>query len=192
MGVDISGLNPVVVSERPDYPINWDDATEVEKEAYWQAIDNYKAENPGIYFCANWWSWRPIHILCDIVSRENNLRINTAGWGENSGYGLKNPKKCEQLADALENHINNFLGENLKENDDTIYVCMGSWCTDQGGFLPREVDEKLEQDYPFGTILFNGIVLEDGTVVYPSHGSSLGHIKNWIAFLRTCGGFQIY
>jgi hypothetical protein len=192
MGVDISGLNPVVVSERPDYPTNWNDATDVEKEAYWQAIDNYKAENPGIYFCANWWSWRPIHILCDIVSKENNLRINTTGWGENSGYGLKNPKKCEQLADALENHINNFLGDKLKEDDDTIYVCMGSWCTDEGGFLPREVDEKLEQDYPFGTMLFNGIVLEDGSVVYPSHGSSLGHIKNWIAFLRTCGGFQIY
>jgi hypothetical protein len=192
MGVDISGINPVVVSQCPDYPINWDNATQIEKEAYWKAVDEYKAENPGIYFSANWWSWRPIHMLCDLVSKKNNLRINTRGWGENSGYGLKNPQKCEELADALESHISNYLEEFLRDDNDRIYLCMGSWCTDEGKFLPQDVDDKLQQDYPLGTILYNGIVLEDGSVVYPSHGTSLGHLCNWIAFLRNCGGFEIY
>lgn len=191
MGVDISGLNPVIVSTRPQ-SIDYATSTEEQKEAYWDALDKYNEENPGIYFRSNWWGWRPIHMLCDIVSRKHQLRINTTGWGENSGYGLRSPKKCEDLANALEDHIKTFLTEELKDDDDRMYLCMGSWSTDQGKFLPQEVDDKLQEQYPFGTVLFNGVVLEDGTVAYPSHGSSLGHLKNWIAFLRNCGGFEIY
>lgn len=191
MGVDISGLNPVIVSTRPQ-SIDYATSTEEQKEAYWDALDKYNEENPGIYFRSNWWGWRPIHMLCDIVSRKHQLRINTTGWGENSGYGLRSPKKCEDLANALEDHIKTFLTEELKDDDDRMYLCMGSWSTDQGKFLPQEVDDKLQEQYPFGTVLFNGVVLKDGTVAYPSHGSSLGHLKNWIAFLRNCGGFEIY
>lgn len=192
MGVDISGLNPVIVSERPDYITNWDDATDEQREAYWEAIHKYKEENPGVYFSASWWSWRPIQALCDMVSRKYKLRVNTNGWGENSGYGLRSPKKCEELADAIEKHLAEVHSEHLKEDDDRVYLCLGSWCTDDGKFLAKETDTKLEEDYPFGTVLFNGVVLEDGTVAYPSHCSSLGQFKSWIAFLRNCGGFEIY
>jgi hypothetical protein len=191
MGVDISGLNPTILSERPA-SINYEKATEAEKETYWEALDKWRDENPGEYFASNWWGWRPIHMLCEIVSRKYQLRINTNGWGENSGYGLRSPKKCEELANALEDHINTHLTEGLKEDNDRIYLCMGSWCTDEGKFLNREVDDKLQEQYPFGSVLFNGVVLEDGTVAYPSHGTSLEHLKNWIAFLRNCGGFEIY
>lgn len=191
MGVDISGLNPVIVSTRPDR-IDYKNATEEQKEEYWEAIDKYHAENPGEYFQSNWWGWRPIHMLCDIVSSEYKLRINTKGWGENSGYGLKSPKKCEELADAIEKHVAKTLTDQLKEENDRIYICMGCWCTDEGKFLPTEIDEKLQEQYPFGTVLFNGIVLEDGMIVYPSHSTSLKRIKEWTAFLRNCGGFEIY
>lgn len=191
MGVDISGLNPTILSERPA-SIDYEKATEAEKETYWEALDKWRDENPGEYFRSNWWGWRPIHMLCEIVSRKYQLRINTNRWGENSGYGLKSPKKCEDLANALEDHINTHLTEELKEDSDRFYLCMGSWCTDEGKFLPSEVDDKLQEQYPFGTVLFSGVVLQDGTVAYPSHGSSLRHVKNWIAFLKNCGGFEIY
>lgn len=191
MGVDISGLNPVIVSQRPE-SIDYDTATEEQKQTYWEALDKYNEENPGVYFRSNWWGWRPIHALCDMVSRKYKLRINTTGWGENSGYGLKNPEKCEELADAIEKHLAEVHSEHLKEEDDRIYLCLGSWCTDDGKFLPGNLDEKLQEEYAFGTVLFNGVVLEDGTVAYPSHSTSLGHLKNWIAFLRNCGGFEIY
>ena len=191
MGVDISGLNPTILSERPER-IDFEKATETERETYWEAVNKWQEENPGEYFASNWWAWRPIHMLCEIVSRKYQLRVNTNGWGENSGYGLRSPKKCEELANALEDHINTHLTEGLKEDNDRIYLCMGSWCTDEGKFLSQEVDDKLQEQYPFGTVLFNGVVLEDGTVAYPSHGTSLGHLKNWIAFLKNCGGFEIY
>ena len=191
MGVDISGINPVIVSQRPEYP-DWSNTTDEQKESYWEAMSKYRAENPGEYFHSNWWGWRPIHMLCDIVSSKYKLRINTIGWGENSGYGLRNPKKCEELADAIEKHLAETLTDQLKEEDDRIYLCMGCWCTDDGKFLPSEIDDKLQEQYPFGTILFNGIVLEDGMIVYPSHSTSLHRIKEWTAFLRNCGGFEIY
>ena len=191
MGVDISGLNPTILSERPE-SIDFENVTDAERETYWEAVNKWKKENPGEYFASNWWAWRPIHMLCEIVSRKYQLRVNTNGWGENSGYGLRSPKKCEELANALEDHINTHLTEGLKEDNDRIYLCMGSWCTDEGKFLNREVDDKLQEQYPFGSVLFNGVVLEDGTVAYPSHGTSLEHLKNWIAFLRNCGGFEIY
>jgi hypothetical protein len=191
MGVDISGLNPTILSERPE-SIDFENVTDAEREIYWEAVNKWKEENPGEYFASNWWAWRPIHMLCEIVSRKYQLRVNTNGWGENSGYGLRSPKKCEELANALEDHINTHLTEGLKEDNDRIYLCMGSWCTDEGKFLNREVDDKLQEQYPFGSVLFNGVVLEDGTVAYPSHGTSLEHLKNWIAFLRNCGGFEIY
>jgi hypothetical protein len=191
MGVDISGLNPTILSERPE-SIDFENVTDAERETYWEAVNKWKEENPGEYFASNWWAWRPIHMLCEIVSRKYQLRVNTNGWGENSGYGLRSPKKCEELANALEDHINTHLTEGLKEDNDRIYLCMRSWCTDEGKFLSQEVDDKLQEQYPFGTVLFNGVVLEDGTVAYPSHGTSLEHLKNWIAFLRNCGGFEIY
>ena len=191
MGVDISGLNPTILSERPE-SIDFENVTDAEREIYWEAVNKWKEENPGEYFASNWWAWRPIHMLCEIVSRKYQLRVNTNGWGENSGYGLRSPKKCEELANALEDHINTHLTEGLKEDNDRIYLCMGSWCTDEGKFLSQEVDDKLQEQYPFGSVLFNGVVLEDGTVAYPSHGTSLEHLKNWIAFLRNCGGFEIY
>ena len=191
MGVDISGLNPTILSERPE-SIDFENVTDAEREIYWEAVNKWKEENPGEYFASNWWAWRPIHMLCEMVSRKYQLRVNTNGWGENSGYGLRSPKKCEELANALEDHINTHLTEGLKEDNDRIYLCMGSWCTDEGKFLNREVDDKLQEQYPFGSVLFNGVVLEDGTVAYPSHGTSLEHLKNWIAFLRNCGGFEIY
>jgi len=192
MGVDISGLNPITKSPRPEFIYNSDGMTEEEKKDYWDTLDKWQEENPGYYFRSSWWGWRPIHELCYTVSKKYKLRINTTGWGENSGYGLRSPKKCEELANAFEEHINTHLTEEFKDDDDRVYLCMGSWCTGEGKFLSQEVETKLDEQYPFGTILFNGVVLEDGTVAYPSHGSSLKHIKNWINFLRECGGFQIY
>ncbi len=39
--------------------------------------------------------------------------------------------------------------------------------------------------------MYNGVVDEDGQLVFPSHGVSLGHVREFIKFLRHCGGFEI-
>ena len=84
MGFDLYGLNPTENTERP--PIlskfkdndgwnNWKKMTEEDKDAYCKADTAHQEENPGIYFRANVWWWRPIWVFvcysCDFLSAKD-------------------------------------------------------------------------------------------------------------------------
>ena len=62
MGMDISGLNPKITGTEPVFPRNWDELSEKAQSFYWELKNDYERDNPGIYFRANIWSWRPIHL----------------------------------------------------------------------------------------------------------------------------------
>ena len=163
MGVDISGRNP-------------------------------KTEE-GDYFRSNWWGWRPIVILCQIADEKYKLKINFDCWGSNDGKGLRTQKQCDKLADALETMLSNDSGYNefMVDEDDRIQIVLGSWCeAGTGRFIGLEIDDELNEQYEYGTILYSPIVTKDGLVVESAHSCSLSHIKNFITFLRGCGGFKIW
>jgi hypothetical protein len=190
MGVDISGIAPQIVGERPK-ELNWDTATDYEKSQYFNAMDIFYSNNPGVYFRSNWWGWRPIHAIADMAIKLMELPLDTHLWGENSGGGLKNQEECDMLADAIEAFmmLNNA---NMHDEEDRFYLCLGGWGTADGSFIGPNRTEKLNQDYPIGTVLYNGVVAEDGTLVFPSHSAPLYHITNFVTFLRKCGGFEIW
>ena len=80
MGFDLHGERPTVKegTVRPK-EINWETATQNEKEIYWEAQDKFRAENPGDYFRANVWGWRPIwsfvcEVCPDILTEEDFKR----------------------------------------------------------------------------------------------------------------------
>ena len=107
MGMDVFGINPVIkeYSVKPDTP-DWTTATVAEKSVYFEAAQKYEAENPGVYFRANCWSWRPILDRIYQADHEYALGINKDTldrMGENSGAGLDNQEDCDRLAKALEN-----------------------------------------------------------------------------------------
>ena len=52
--------------------------------------------------------------------------------------------------------------------------------------------DVLNQQFEYGDILYGPVVAENGTMVESSHGTSLGRLKEWITFLRNCGGFKIW
>jgi len=189
MGVDIYGRNPQISSERPE--INYATASEADKKAYWEILDEWEEDNPGYYFRANWWSWRPIHMIADMAIKVADLPLNTDGWGENGGDGLETQEDCNLLADAMELFITLNTKE-MKEDDDRIYICLDSWVTQEGKFIDQEEEDKLNKAYPRGTIMYNSVVDENGRLVQSAHSSSLSHIKEFITFLRNCGGFQIF
>jgi hypothetical protein len=147
-----------------------------------------KSENS--YFRANCWSWRPIHAICDFSIIASDIAIDTKGWDTNDGNGLSTQEECNELADAIVSFLK--LNNNMCEFDDRIYLCLGSWCSADGGFLNDEDVIELKERYPFGTVLYNGVVSKTGALVFPSHSSSLDHIEEFITFLRTCGGFEIW
>lgn len=148
-----------------------------------------KSENS--YFRANCWSWRPIHAICDFSIMAADIAFDTKGWDTNSGHGLTTQEECNTLADAIESFLK-LNQENMHEFDDRIYLCLGSWCSFDGSFMNEEDENDLNSRYPFGTVLYNGVVSKNGAVVFPSHSSSLEHIEEFITFLRTCGGFEIW
>ena len=80
----------------------------------------------------------------------------------------------------------------MSDDDDRIYVCVGGWITQDGRFVDENESEKLSTTHPLGTVIYSGIVSDNGSLVFPSHSSSLSHIKQFITFLRNCGGFQIF
>lgn len=149
--------------------------------------------NEGDYFCSNWWGWRPILALSEAAMLNKKLKYDTSYWGSNDGKGLRTQKQCDKLADALELLISNNYNEYLTKDDDRIYICMGSWCEyGTGRFVPSEFTQSLNEQYEWGDILYSPVVAENGTMVESSYSTSLGRLKEWITFLRNCGGFQIW
>ena len=147
----------------------------------------------GDYFHANWWGWRPILAISEAAMLNSKLDYDTSYWGSNDGKGLRTQKQCDKLADAIELLISNNYNEYLAEDDDRIYIVMGSWCeAGTGKFIGSEREHILNQQFEYGDILYAPVVAENGTMVESSHGTSLGRLKQWITFLRSCGGFKIW
>lgn len=190
MGMDVYGKAPQTIGEKPERPENWDSLTEYDKDMYFNDVNLWESKNPGVYFRANCWSWRPIHAVCDFAIDITKLPFNTEGWGENSGFGLKTQEECDMLADAIGVYLT-LNNANMHDMDDTMYLCLGSWSTASGHFIGT-LEEELNETYPPGTILYRGVVTKDGTLAYPAHSCPLYHIQNFVTFLRKCGGFEIW
>lgn len=189
MGVDITGMNPIVRSPKPQ--MDWSSSpTDKEREAYWDILTEWEKENPGDYFRSNWWGWRPIVMMVGFANDDYDLGFDLEYWGSNDGAGLDNQEDCNKLADALEEIITTQT--QLEEDVDTIYLNLGSWTSMDGKFLGSEINEQLNEQYPNGTILYGSVVMDDGTLAQPSHSAPLRHVKKFISFLRECGGFEIW
>ena len=149
--------------------------------------------NEGDYFCSNWWGCRPIQAISEAAMLNSKLDYDTSNWGSNDGKGLRTQKQCDKLADAIELLISNNYNEYLTEDDDRIYIVMGSWCeAGTGRFIPSEDSLSLNEQYEYGDILYAPVVAENGVMVESSYSTSLGILKQWITFLRSCGGFKIW
>lgn len=151
--------------------------------------------NEGNYFGVNCWGWRPLNVLCEMASYDSKLKIDFSYWGSNDGKGLKTQKQCNELADAIDSLISNSFdfNENLMDDDDKVCVCMGSWCeAGTGRLVGSEKRIELDEQYEYGTIMFRPVVMSDGKLVEPSHSTSLYKIKEFITFLKGCGGFEIW
>ena len=68
MGFDLYGERPTVKTGtvKPK-EIDWDTTTDEEKKEYWKLQNKFREDNPGDYFRANVWGWRPIwNFVCEV------------------------------------------------------------------------------------------------------------------------------
>jgi len=188
MGMDIYGRNPQLKSNAPE--IDWTSANEEEQKAYFEHMNEFEKDNPGRYFRANLWSWRPIHMLIEHVNQFYNLGIDTSEYGTNSGAGLETQEECDDLANTLEYILQS--DENMEDEGDRVYLHLGMWVNEDGNFLRDEVSEALNSEYEMGTIMYTPVVTDKGEIVKPAWSTSKEHLEDFIKFLRHCGGFEIW
>lgn len=119
----------------------------------------------GKYFRADIWSWRVIHLLCDKAIVAADLPFSTQEWARNNGDGLAVQEHCDLLANALEGYL-----EQHPPNLQGVYA--------------YELGSLLERGPAFST---------DGPQCgpAPNHQAHIDHVRGWIGFLRSCGGFEI-
>ena len=196
MGMDISGINPKTTGTEPVFPSNWDELSEKAQSFYWELKSDYERDNPGIYFRANIWSWRPIHLAIVQANESLNLGIDDdtiEGMGHNSGAGLKTQAECTDLAHALE-----ILADGMEEDGVTQFgFAFGYWNYRDGSIIVSEKDtEALNNKYPYGKMLTDmpvKLATGDKTKdVWPAHVTQVEHFREFIKFLRHCGGFEIW
>jgi len=186
MGMDIYGINPRTAEGKPTEPN--ENATSEERAKYLNSLWEWN-ENSGHYFRANFWSWVAILSICEITIDIFKLPLDTKGWASNSGYGLKTQEDCEILASAIEAFF--MLNKNMKDDDDSIHIVTQLWTDSNGKFLPEKTSKKLTDTYKLGQILYNKVVLEDGTIARPCCYTNKSHVLSFVKFLRSCGGFEI-
>lgn len=141
------------------------------------------ADDDGDYFRANVWSWRPILSMIELANEMAGKTLldqeTLDSMGHNDGAGLNTQGECEFLAQLLQQLVT------PKNLSDAGFVVDGEeinypiWdkekdlVTDAEGLLKRadEVDD-----------------LENYKSAY---GTTFDHVKQFIKFLRSCGGFEV-
>jgi len=121
----------------------------------------------GKYFRASVWSWRPIHdIICELCSDLFDQEMLDS-LGYNDGNGPETQEICTEMAVRFENWMeHNAEGRIIEQN---------AIRTDEHGrCLSQEDVEKNEKPS------FSPYRVEDD------------HLKEWIEFMRHCGGFQVH
>jgi len=108
MGYDLNGLNPQINIPAPDILSKfhdkdgwneWDKMNKTDKTIYFEADDKYRTANPGVYFRANVWFWRPIWTFvcysCDF------LTIKDCDKGGHNGGEVISKTKSKKIASRL-------------------------------------------------------------------------------------------
>jgi hypothetical protein len=125
-------------------------------------------------------------MLCDYLIIQKEYKISTEYWEASSGFGIDNQKDCDLLADE----IDIFIEKKFK--NDNFYVNLGKWVNIDGKFVSAETTEKLNKEYRHGFVLFSPLVTPDGELVVPIHKTTITELKEFVKFLRNCGGFKIW
>jgi len=123
----------------------------------------------GKTFRASIWSWPMVLAATKACAQRAGLAISFAGWDYNAGCGLRDPATCRALADAID-----------------------------AALLGRGDDERLESPMVRASSFTHMVVgalgarMADGKTVDESVGVEVRHLRRWVAFLRACGGFEIW
>ena len=198
MGFDLYGIKPKIKKGSYKPPVlDWNKSTEAEKKKDFELSNQYEADNVGVYFRNNVWWWRPLADLvcklCDhLTDKQKSFLQSNDGYEYSEATALKiadtleafvkspqakrteqEHKKAMKKADAHNKRVNNKL-DALRM--DAIAI------TNNKDIAPRDYPKDLKDKW-------DRIYAEhDHTASYPF---ALKNVKEFIKFLRECGGFTV-
>lgn len=119
----------------------------------------------GKYFRANVWSWRPLqHLMVEAGCHA------ARAWSLNDGLGLDTQEQCDLLAKQLEKY--------LKDHPEVEYS------------IPVPKQQTAEQAIlPTLGIDHHGVF---GRGNLSPYRINIEHVRSFITFLRSCGGFEVW
>ncbi len=134
----------------------------------------------GEYFRANIWAWPPIHNLivqlCSDLLDDETLH----GMVGNDDYGPNEAATCKEMANRFESWMeqnvegHGFVADAQGKSPDGMLLTGAAFVGPNRTLLTGEGSiEPIEKDTP--------------SPYYVSDG----HLKDWIEFLRHCGGFRV-
>jgi hypothetical protein len=120
----------------------------------------------GRYFRASVWSWRPIHALVARLCPDLLDAETLDGLGYNGGAGPQDQRTCTDMAARFDRWLEHHAGGHGLESDLRV--------TRDGRLVTAEeaADPDLETVSAYE-------VADD-------------HLKEWVEFLRHCGGFEVW
>ena len=206
MGYDLYGMNPQNNTVEPailtkfnneDGWVQWDKMTKTDKKIHFEAKDKYENDNPGEYFRANVWYWRPIwNFVCTACDDFMTDKDMDAGCS-NSGDII-----CKTKAIRIAQRLNKLEKQGIiKEWEDAMLIpfnkaqknnekVRSEMAAFQKLMKKKHGDDIIPAKYPKEDYVEweKLYAKEDWAGSYPPSRESIIRFGN---FCRQSGGFQV-
>ena len=198
MGMDVYGVNPTVrVGTKKPAEVDFQKTSDAQLKKYFKQVEEFEDRNPGIYFRNNCWWWRPLANFiiekCDWLTQEQKERLH-----DNSGFEFSQ-HEAGTIADTLQKMVDAGTAAEREEVNKRERAVAAEWnkgINAQQDKLEKEViketgDAKIvPYDYPEPfKKKWDDLQKEmDNRASYPFKEAN---VKEFICFLRECGGFQV-
>jgi len=200
MGMDVYGLCPTVHigTKKPERPKDLHEgASEEVVKKYFKEEDEYENKNPGVYFRNNCWWWRPLANFiiekCDWLTTEQKERLH-----DNSGFEFSQ-HEAGTIADTLQKMVDDGTAAEREEVNRREMKVAEEWnkgLGQQQDVLEKEAIKEtgnakiVPRDYP--KHIYKKWDDLQGQTDYKAHYPfKEANVKEFICFLRECGGFQV-
>jgi len=197
--MDVYGVNPIirVGTQEPSRPKDLHKLGDDVITKYFEQVREFEDKNVGVYFRNNCWWWRPLANFiienCDWLTQEQKERLH-----DNSGFEFSD-HEAVTIADTLQKKVDDGTARKQEEVNKQERKGAEDWnagLQKQQDALGEEAKKEtgnpkiVPRDYP-KHIYKKWDDLQKQHDWNASYPFAEANIKEFICFLRECGGFKV-